>query len=405
MTQALRTDSIIDSDEVPSITLGLLTGTHPDAERAPGIFTKEDLFSIKLYVKKGLALPTTRPVVESYLGYSKVGIAGLEPADIQGLFTAINGNCMKWDDVEKSCIQQCLNLDSAAENITDTGDALLRYIEQMPLMEKIKTTLGQLSAQQLAQITYTNEDREASSALGEILEEMKKDIDSQQKKTAEVKRKVSDFRIELAGGKLSDGNSVPGLEPQVKSKKNLMDRNNLSQTIERLQQDIDTKKSRIEQLQKDYEKYVGLAFSGAPGGIIGLAITGGIFGKKAEDARKEKNREIAALRALEDQISGKKALQSAIENLSRDFSDMGIRMVDAEMALNNLDFMWQNILSKINESKESFSKINDALKLTQFIISFSKVIKPWRNIGESARDLNRLFNEALAEYKKLYGNS
>lgn len=398
----VQLDTFIASEDVPSVTLGILTGTHPEVHRDAGIFTKEDLISIKLYVKRGLALPTTRDVVEAYVGYKKVDIAGLEPADIQQLFVAIRNHCIKWDDVEKSSLQQSINLDNASEQITSVGDDIIRVIGEMPLMIRIKL-LGTFTDQQLADITYTKEDGEVAVELGKILGDMKDDIAIQQGKTREIKKKVGDFRIELAGGVLSDDSRVSGLEASVKQKKDLMDKNQLSVVIGRLEKDIEIKNERIEQLKKDYDKYTGLAFTGAAGGIIGLAITGGIFGAKAEAARKEKNQLIDDVKKLEDQVTGKKDLQKAVEALSRDFADIGIRMIDAEMALNNLDFMWQNMLAKIDESQEQFGKINDGLSLTRFATAFKKVIDPWHGVQDSAVALVKTFNEGLAEYKKLYG--
>lgn len=398
----VQLDTFIASEDVPSVTLGILTGTLSEVHREAGIFTKEDLINIKLYVKRGLALPVKRDVVEAYVGYKKVDIAGLEPADIQQLFIDIRDHCITWDDVEKSSLQQSINLDNAAEQITSVGDDIISVIGEMPLMVRIKA-LGTFTDQQLADITYTKEDGEVAVELGKILGDMKDDIAIQQGKTSEVKKKVSNFRIELAGGVLSDERRVPGLEAQVKQKKDLMDKNQLSVVIERLEKDIADKNERIEQLKKDYDKYTGLAFTGAAGGIIGLAITGGIFGAKAEAARKEKNKLIDEVRLLEDQVTGKKDLQKAVETLSRDFADIGIRMIDAEMALNNLDFMWQNMLAKIDESQQQFGKIDDGLSLTRFATAFKKVIDPWRGVHDSALALVKTFNEGLAEYKKLYG--
>ncbi|ELI8235776.1 TPA: alpha-xenorhabdolysin family binary toxin subunit A, partial [Yersinia enterocolitica] len=160
---------------------------------------------------------------------------------------------------------------------------------------------------------------------------------------------------------------------------------------------------RIEQLKKDYDKFVGLSFTGAAGGIIGIAITGGIFGAKAENARKEKNKLIDEVRELETKVTHQRSLQASLETLSRTFSDIGIRMVDAESALNHLDFMWLSILNQITESQTQFKEINNALRLTSFINKFQQVITPWKSVGDSARQLVDIFDEAIKEYKKVYG--
>ncbi|EOI6418533.1 alpha-xenorhabdolysin family binary toxin subunit A, partial [Yersinia enterocolitica] len=256
---------------------------------------------------------------------------------------------------------------------------------------------------QLEQITYESADYEIATALKDILDEMKADISRHQKTTESVKSKIHDYRITLTGGELSSGAKVNGLEPQVKAKYDLMEKNNLKKSIKELDDKIKDKKQRIEQLKKDYDKFVGLSFTGAAGGIIGIAITGGIFGAKAENARKEKNKLIDEVRELETKVTHQRSLQASLETLSRTFSDIGIRMVDAESALNHLDFMWLSILNQITESQTQFKEINNALRLTSFINKFQQVITPWKSVGDSARQLVDIFDEAIKEYKKVYG--
>ncbi len=399
---ATAADGDIAQTTVPAVTLAILTGKQEGVARAAGIFTKNDLINIKLYVKKGLSLPTSQLDVESYIGYRDSGIAGLQPIDIKDLFNQIHNHSFSWDAIEQRSLRQSTDLSIAADRIVSTGDSIIAAIEQMPLLVRVKTKLGELSESQLRDIRYENDDHEIATELGKILSSMKQDIEDQKAKTKDVKVLVSDFRIQIAGGTLQNGDTVSGLEPQVRHKYDLMVKNNLATIIQQLEDDIKEKNSRIEQLKADYDKYVGLAFTGAAGGIIGLAITGGIFGDKAERARKEKNQLIDEVRVLQDQVSGKKALQKAIENLQADFSDIGTRMVDAEMALNNLEYMWSTMLSQIESSAQQFSKINDAATLLSFIVDFKTVINPWRPVRELSTDLVQTFNEGLAEYKKLY---
>ena len=399
---ATAADGEIAQTTVPAVTLAILTGKQEGVARAAGIFTKNDLINIKLYVKKGLSLPTSQLDVESYIGYRDSGITGLQPVDIKDLFNQIHNHSFGWDAIEQRSLRQSTDLSIAADRIVSTGDSIIAAIEQMPLLVRVKTKLSELSESQLRDIRYENDDHEIATELGKILSSMKLDILDQKAKTAEVKVLVSDFRIQIAGGTLQNGSTVSGLEPQVRHKYDLMVKNNLATIIQQLEDDIKEKNSRIEQLKADYDKYVGLAFTGAAGGIIGLAITGGIFGDKAEKARKEKNQLIDEVRVLQDRVSGKKALQKAIENLKADFSDIGTRMVDAEMALNNLEFMWSTMLSQIESSAQQFGKINDAASLLSFVVDFKTVINPWRPVRDLSTDLVQTFNEGLAEYKKLY---
>ncbi|MDC9587772.1 alpha-xenorhabdolysin family binary toxin subunit A [Xenorhabdus sp. XENO-10] len=392
----------INVSEVPTVTLKILTSQVEGAARSGGIFTKQDLISIKLYVKHGLELPITSQGVKEYIGYNDIDIDGLKPVDITTLFKGIHDHVLSWSDVESKVQQQSIDLENSGRQITETGGEIISVIDQMPIIERVKTKLGDLTDEQLAKITYTNDDKEIAVELGNILESMKKDIIKQQENTLRVKNSVTDFKITLIGGTLSDGNIAQGLQPQVNSKKKLMDDNHLSSTIKELQDKIDEKNKEIEQLKKDYDKYVSLAFTGMAGGIIGWAITGGIFGDKAEKARKRKNELIGEVKGLQDQVKDKSALQKSIQDLSLNFYSIHTCMLDAEVALNHLDFMWSTMLTQITTSKDKFAEINNALKLTSFVATFKQVISPWKEVQGSAAQLVKTFDEALAEYRKLY---
>ncbi|AWK42776.1 MULTISPECIES: alpha-xenorhabdolysin family binary toxin subunit A [Photorhabdus] len=398
----LSAEKTLNETDIPSATLQLLTGKQEGVARPGGIFTKEDLINIKLYVKKGLSLPFNLEEVKSYLDYQKIDIAGLEPEDIHTLFEEIRTHSFSWSDVENDILQQSIDLEIIGKQITETGENIISIINEMPIITRIKRRLGEISEKQLARITYTHEDREVSSALGEILDTMKNDIEKQREKTEKVKTEVSDFKLKLIGGRLSNGSIALGLQPQVENKRKLMKDNKMSVSIGDLDDKIMEKKEEIVQLKKDYDKFVGLAFSGIVGGLIGLAITGGIFGSKAEEVRKRKNMLIEEVRSLEESIKGKRALQKSITSLSLDFSDIDTRLLDAEVALNHLDYMWQSMLTQINASKDKFTQINDALNLTSFITKFQQVINPWKEVEGSAKQLVRVFDEALKEYKHRY---
>lgn len=395
--------STIQISELPKVTLDFITGEQTEVARAGGIFTKEDLITLNLYARKGLSLPTTLDEVEAYLGYSKINILGLEPTDIKVLFEGIHNHALGWNNVEQGVLEQSLDLNVAAKSIVSSGEEIIDIINQMPILDRVKTILGDITDEQLNDITYESADHDIAKALKDILDKMKADITKHQQTTENVRKKVADYRIVLIGGELSSGVKVNGLEPQVKKKYNLMEENNLRKSIKELDEKIKEKKERIEQLKKDYDKFVGLSFTGAPGGIIGIAITGSIFGAKAENARKQKNTLISEVSELEAKVSNQRKLQTSLETTSLSFSDIGIRMLDAESALNHLDFMWLSILKQITESQQQFSTINNALRLTSFVNGFRHVISPWKSVGESSHQLVNTFNEALNEYKKVYG--
>ncbi|RAX00713.1 XaxA [Photorhabdus sp. S8-52] len=391
--------------EVPAATLNILTGQAQGAARSAGIFTKEDLINIKLYVKNGLELPFTLPAVKEYIHYNDTDIDGLKPENIKTLFEEIHNHALSWSEVEDKVQRQSIDLENAGKQITQKGESIIKIIEKMPITDSIETLKNTYNNrkptnEQLFKITYTDVDKKVAVGLKSILESMEKDIKEHKENSQRVKDAITDFKITLFGGTLSDGKKADGLLPQVDIKQKLMDDNNLSATIKELQDEINEKKKDIEQLQKDYNKYVELSFSGAAS-LIGWAITGGIFGPKAENARKRKNELIEEVKELQKKIKGKSALQTAIQNLSLHCLSIQTCMQDAEVALKHLDFMWSTMLMQIKLSKKSFAEIDNASMLLVFEETFKQAISPWKEVQGSAEKLVKIFDEALAEYKKL----
>lgn len=390
------------TNDFPREVMGLIGGPSPGVERAAGVFTKEDVIKIKQYVKKSLALPSELPEVKLFLGYETVNIAGLEPSDIKVLFEKIKFHASSWDAVESKIIQQSINLGSAAQSILSSGNSIISDIKEMPILERVRSSLGDLTNAELEGIKYTSEDGEIASAVGEIIKLMKVDINAQQTATRELKDSISKFKIELSGGELSTGERVDGLQPDLIGKYDLMEQNSFIKSIADNNEIIAEKKAKIVQLDKDYDQYVKNAIAGIAGGLIGLAITGGIFGAKAENAKKERNVLKEEVDSLESFVAGQENLQHALDRNKSDFLDLNNRMLGAEAALNILNTMWQNMLTKIDGSAAQFERIDDALKLTSFVAQFKLVINPWQDVKDTSGTLVEVFNEALEEYKKSF---
>ena len=149
---------------------------------------------------------------------------------------------------------------------------------------------------------------------------------------------------------------------------------------------------------------MGLAFTGAAGGPVGLAITGGIFGDKAEKARKAKNRLIDEKRDVEKDLQGKQDLKLAIEKLGDKFADIDMRLIDAEQALQHLEFVWQTLESQIDASLTQFGQITDSQNLRQFVTTFKTVIDPWRVVQGTSTQLIAILDEAIEAYRQQYAS-
>src|SRR5699024_6223628 len=112
----------------------------------------------------------------------------------------------------------------------------------------------------------------------------------------------------------------------------------------------------ISRLKDEYKHYVGLAFTGLAIGIIGVIITGGIFGAKAEVIRKKKNELIEQVKKINIEIDVYAGLSLHLNTLYIELSEIEQFIEDTNMALEHIEYVWQAILTEIEASITNFNK-------------------------------------------------
>lgn len=387
----------INTGEVPKVTFKLLTGSKEEGGRPAGVFTADDLINILLYVRHARGLPSDLPTFIKELGSDNTGIAGLEPDDILTLYKLVTNHANRWTPVESLVKDQSANLTVVSLQIVTVGDNIIKTIDRMDIIDQMAELGGST-----VPIT-TDRDKKIQEALPVLIKKLKAICEEELIKTRVVLDAVRDYRTEISGGTLSDNRMVSGLEPAVADKKERAKKANLSTRIETLQTEIDTLDAEIEQLKKDYDKFVGLAFTGAVGGPIGLAITGGIFGAKAEEARKNKNKKIEEKEEKSRLLATDQMIQGALNIFATQFTDLGMRLLDAEQALNHLEFLWKDILARVNSSVETWSRVKDSDMLMSFVTDMQLIVNPWKEVGDMTAQLAKVFDQAYDQFRKTYG--
>lgn len=393
-TQTMPADRIITADEIGPATLKLLLNEDEDTFRPAGIFTHDDLVHIKRYINYGMTLPREAEDVIEFIGYRDTELPGFEPHNIQRLFSHIHQHALSWEHVEFMTKQQAIDLEIAGTGITTTGDYILDAINEMPVISRAKIILQDALSDKLKDIIYRRQDRIISGELIKILSAMKDDIAEERKKTQKVKNIISRFRLELIGGTDESGNEIPSLIYEVKRKQKTLLKSRDNDTTRDLQSDIRVRNEEIEILKREYNQFVKLSFSGLVGGIIGLIITGSIFGYRAEQVRRRKNKLLEEVAALEEQIITRQTIQQLIIRLDKELCTLDGYFTDAHVAVDHLDFMWQVMLTEINESLNTFMQINDAYSLLQFSLQLKKITLPWQRVRGYARELAAIFDTA-----------
>lgn len=390
-------DKIIEAPDIPKVALGLILGIDIENGRLPGIVTSHDLIKIKSYINKALSLPYKLEDVVNFIGYNEISIQQLSSDNILSLFVRIREHAFEWNKIEYAIKQQAIDLEIIGREITFTGENIISFISQMPLLVKISTIINDLSDQELAGIKYTDQDKKISTQLIHILESMKEDIEIERDKTLKIKNSLSTFRSKIMGGKDSSNIQHHSIYHEVLNKKRLINEfynsNNISLIDER-----DLLIEDIKILKEEYRNYVGLAFTGLAAGIIGVIITGGIFGAKAEKIRKKRNESIEKVKSLNKEIDIYTNLSLHLNSLYIELDEIEQLIEDTNIALEHIEYVWQAIITEIDASISNFNKINNALELIKFSIYLEKIISPWYMVIGYSKEIFTSFDNALSSF-------
>ena len=395
MNNQVNYDRIIEKEDIADATLALLANQDPLSVRPPGIFTLDDLLNIKNYVQSSLAFPTKNDDILKWFNIDESTKLPIPATELTDIILNIREHANNWDNVEQQVKQQSIDLALTSRNITQTGKQVIEYINHMPIIKQKTSSLDELSQEQLADIKYQSDDQQIATELVCILEYIKNDIKQQSIKTIKTKNTVSDFRVHIIGGYLSDFQHVESLMFNVKGIYQQLDSANNDNSEDFLKEQIIHKKQEVHQLELEYDHFVKLCFTGLAGGIIGLIITGSIFGIEAEKIRKLKNAALQEIQEMNKKMNQDQLIKKTIFEIQISLQKIEGFFKDARLAVDHLDYMWLAILTEINQSIDVFKKINDADKLIRFVVQFKRIISSWAAIKDYSVHLISVFDESL----------
>ncbi|HGN1705546.1 TPA: alpha-xenorhabdolysin family binary toxin subunit A [Providencia rettgeri] len=386
-------DRIIDKENIGNATLALLTNQDSLSARAAGIFTLEDLLNIHRHVNFSLSLPLKESDILKWLGITELTTLPVDIRDLTMAIINVRAHANTWDNVEQHVKAQSVNLSLTSRNIIQTGNQIIEYINHMPILRKISDNLDDITDSDLDEIKYQNDDQQIATELISILNLIKLDIKRQSIKTIEIKNVISDFRVHITGGYLSNFQHVESLLFNIKGIYQQLEPSGGDSEDDYLKEIIEFKKQDIKLLEQEYAQFIKLCFTGLAGGIIGLLITGSIFGSKAEAIRKKKNEALKEIEEINAKINNNKIIKKTIFDIQINLHKIEGLFKDARLAIDHLDYMWLVILTEIKQSIETFQRINNADKLLRFIAQFKKIISSWNTIQEYSVHLIKLFDE------------
>lgn len=386
-------DRIIENEKIGCTTLALLANQDSLSAREAGIFTLDDLTNIHHHVYFSLSLPWKKNEILKWFGMAESDVLPIDTDELISTIINIREHADTWDNVEQHVKEQSVNLSLTSRNIIQTGNQIIEYINHMPILKRVSDTLSELCDYDLDKIAYQNDDQQIATELVNILQLIKDDIKRQSIKTVRIKNIISDFRVHITGGYLSNYQHVESLLFNIKGLYQQLELTNNEESDVYLSEIIKDKKESLKRLEQEYSHFVKLCFTGLAGGVIGLVITSSIFGPKAEEIRARKNSLLEEIKEINIKINKEKHVKKIIFDIQINLHKIDGFFKDARLAVDHLDYMWLVILTEITQSIDVFQKINNADKLLQFITHFKRIITSWYTIQEYSVHLIKLFDE------------
>ncbi|ACK71442.1 hypothetical protein PCC7424_3040 [Gloeothece citriformis PCC 7424] len=392
---------LIDAKQVANELLKLATGQHPEASPSAGlVLDTEGILQIKRYEKKGLSLPDTREEVYTYLGEYESEIQGLTNADLLDSFVSIKTHAGTWARIQDKIIKTAINLDVFADEMLDDGGRANEFLEQI-LLEY--SELMDLDPEKLEDPAYIQEILESLDVDANVAEEQalrleatKRTIDNLVEKTEGYYQETNGLLTEL----LTFRDELTARSDDVAAKETLCDQLHLEEEVEAKKEEVRRLKGRLKELNEQYDQYVTYALAGLAGGLIGVTITGSIFGKKAEDTRKEIKEVEGQIKTIENEIDQLSRMLYAVQSLDNTFEGLYTVMIQAEKGVSQLVTVWTTIKEYLQSSYDACQAIVHAPDVLDLWINLEDAVEPWNEVKGNAALVTQQFNDALDQWEQ-----
>ena len=352
------------------------------------LIRREDIHNTRKYVEFAKMLPLSLDVVRKRLNYDRIDVEGLSPEDILKLNERAVAHANTWPKVESGSKEVARELEKFAANFITTGEGVVSLIRAVDLGRQLQGKFEDLTEeeqQKLHTILLDHTEKSAIESMVVYLADAKKSTTAFIKSVEHVEALAKGFEKGLSDD----------LIPLVKVKMMAYKNSGKEHEREALLEDVLQLNEKIAALASAYKNAVGASFSGLALGPIGLVVTGGIFGSKAENIRKEKNKLIADRRKLLEKLKNADKLAELLDDLQLHLVDLQGKMLGAEVGAKQLSQTWTYIAAYLDEASESLSKVDTLLELHKFAMNFAMVLNPWVSIKGYSAQISTAFNELL----------
>lgn len=350
------------------------------------LLTADNLKVIKRYTNTVNQLPHTRAEIEREVDYAALG---LDASMVHDLYTALHRHVYEWDILERSIKQLGPEIELFAESLVQRGGSLLAHLENSDVFMAIKQRQAE-QGDDVYTLELSEEDQaQIASVLTLGINELVREIEGTRRRIDDVDARANWFNSEIKRE----------LKPRMVRLLKHFDEKVSHEDILMKRRQLDQWDEQIDQLKSEYDANVGYAFTGILLGPIGLVITGGVFGDKAEKIRARKNALIEKREELADALGRMAPALNDFERISTLVRDLQFRCKDLSAATRRLADVWLFLASYANNSVNEAKELSTLTQLESFVHDFSEVIKPWSKIGNICHTLSELFNELIEEYE------
>lgn len=376
---------------IPMEYMRLLSGemsTAVDPKDMAFILRRSDVHSIRSYVKSSLELPVKFEQVVKLIGSVTTGLPELEPVQILEFHQRVVDHANTWTPLENETKALSRRLNSFSDTFITTGQAIVEFVNRIEFDRFLSETLRELTDEENARFNQVLLDSTGLKAV----DAMKGYLLSVIKQTHDF---ISDvFKVDVLA-KEFERVLTDQLIAEANTKLSAYKNSSLSDEGQVLRERIKAIDTDIEVLSEAYKKHVVYASLGFFGGPIGVAITGGIFGSKAEKIRAQKNRLVAARKDSQRELAEHDRLIGVLSDVQQHFNDVRSRMLGAQAGAKQLADVWGYVYAYLKEALNQLESIDNMARLHRFKLEFSLLLNPWKRVQDYSTHLSTAFNELL----------
>ncbi|MFK7606277.1 MULTISPECIES: alpha-xenorhabdolysin family binary toxin subunit A [unclassified Pseudomonas] len=376
---------------MPEQYLKVMSGATPsgvDKKELGFLIRRGDIANTRQYVRHVQILPTRLEDVRKRLNYESIGVPELEPESIMKMHVNIVAHANTWSALEGGTKELARQLEKFSAEFLLFGNALLDLIKEVELGRRLTGTLEDLTDQEnqkLSQMLLNTTEKTVVAGLKRYLDMLQERTQKFIKEVSHVEKLASVFEVTLTD------NLIPTLQIKLSAYKYSGKQGERDDWVDQIEELDD----QIELLSATYKKLVGLAFSGMVAGPLGLIITGGVFGDKAEKCRKQKNELIEQRKLVREKVREVDRISDLLDGLQQQFVDLQGRMFSAEVGAKQLSQVWAYIARYLDEASDELDQVDNMAELHLFALNLSLVINPWRSIKNYSIQISNAFNELI----------